>query len=71
MPEMSISFLLSYACPATEPDAEGWTKFYVETHCLAFWITARQVEDGVMDEESGEWSKVPVYEVGGWTTEPC
>lgn len=35
--------LLDYACPSLTDDEE-WQLFYIETHCIAWWVTARMVK---------------------------
>lgn len=41
-----MTTILSGACGANEPDAEGWNTYFVEVHCLVYRIVARNVRDG-------------------------
>lgn len=67
---MTMDYLLANACPSNAPDAEGWSQYWIETHCVGFWISARMIADGVWDEDQEDWSTPPRYEVLGWTAEP-
>lgn len=66
---MTIDYLLAYACPSEAPDENGWAKYWIETHCLGFWISARKVAEGVWDDDADDWGTTPRYEVLGWSTE--
>lgn len=68
---MSLDYLLAYACPSNDPDENGWAQYWIETHCVGFWISARKVCTGVWDSEELDWDVPPRYEVLGWTSEPC
>lgn len=68
---MTMDYLLSHACPAADPDENGWTQYWIETHCVGFWISARKVKHGIWDDDIEDWKVVPEYEVLGWSSEPC
>ena len=44
-----MDHLLSHACPSIEPDVDGFSRYFIETHCVGWWITARR-------EKNGEWT---------------
>ena len=46
--EKAMVEILENACPATTGEEDGgWKKFYIETHCIMWTITAQKID--------GEW----------------
>lgn len=70
MPEFSqLDLILSNACPSNDPDEnDGVAKFYVETHCVAWWIEAKATER--ITNDLGEYVCTK-YEILSMKSEPC
>lgn len=65
--EAALNLLLALACPCEEPDADGFSKYYVELHCAAFIIQAKCVGKPEMWEDEGkpsqEWFESFIFEI--------
>jgi hypothetical protein len=65
--EAMMAHILESACGATDPDAEGWRDYYVETHCVTFRIVARKVRDGRVNASTPDGWHYPTTTLpGGW-----
>lgn len=53
-PQAVLDAILEWACPANDPDEDGWHIYYIESHCAQHALTARKVD--------GHWQ---VKSVGG------
>ena len=53
--DKAMAEILENACGATTPDAEGWTEYYIETHCIMWRVTAKKAgEQWVIKMCTGE-----------------
>lgn len=43
--------------------AEGWNIYTIELHCAEYRLSAKVIEEGVMDQDAGTWIVVPKYEI--------
>ena len=41
-----LADVLDHACPNGGVGEDGWASYYVETHCVAWNITARKTDSG-------------------------
>lgn len=44
-------------------NAEGWMHYDIGLHCVYYRISARKIEDGEMNQETGEWITPPKFEI--------
>jgi hypothetical protein len=54
--EKAMAEILESACPATTGEEDdGWKKFYIETHCILWTVTAKKAgEQWVIKMCTGE-----------------
>lgn len=69
MTELTLDHILSHECPNLSPH-EGFETYRIELHCMVIVIHARVIEPGKYDQEAGDWSSPPKYEIKEYTFEP-
>lgn len=66
-----VNWDVSLSLEENEKAADGWSTYRIELHCVAYTISAKKVEEGVMNQETEEWMTPPKYEIRSFTKENC
>lgn len=65
MPELDLNLLLAYTC--SNPRKEGYSEYEIDLCCFKVLVLAKKVEDGEMNQETGQWIKTPKYDIKSYS----